>query len=153
MVVSKGNAEEKIEGIFSVKLNEIASKSLAHMYQTFKKDIPNPMEDILIKQIDAANTDQNETVRAELSILLSSYSIVNAPILLHLIACLNDSSEFVKSSAIQALQRLGICSKQALETTMVQLGMKVKANPFKPVTEASYLDVIFIMIYRIVFII
>ncbi|KAJ3120366.1 hypothetical protein HK098_004661 [Nowakowskiella sp. JEL0407] len=122
-------------GLWQEKIE--ASKALLYLYHTFERDFRNPLELLVIPQIEFTH-DENPNVRAQVCANLVGYGFYHLDLIHALILRLSDKDENVRNTAKKCLAVYGINSREALREAMIQLRMFV---PKTPRTKQSYLDV------------
>ncbi|KAI9206126.1 uncharacterized protein BJ171DRAFT_612718 [Polychytrium aggregatum] len=115
-----------------------ASKALLYLYRTFQKDILDPLNSLIIPQLEFTD-DENWQVRAAVTSNVIQYQIYNLDIIATLICRLNDKSDVVRKIAQQGLESFGIDSKESLMNMMRQLNM---LRPIAKNREPDWLEIL-----------
>ncbi|RKP20667.1 hypothetical protein ROZALSC1DRAFT_27866, partial [Rozella allomycis CSF55] len=111
-LIAHGTWSEKVE----------ASKSLVYLYETFKEEFPNPLESLVLPQIDSFNDDAWQ-MRAQTCLNMMKYNIPHDEVLIGLIGRLGDKIDTVKTNAKAALAHFGIETKDSLLKCLEKLGL------------------------------
>ncbi|KAJ3297614.1 hypothetical protein HDU79_002788 [Rhizoclosmatium sp. JEL0117] len=114
-----------------------ACKAVLYLYQTFEKDFQDPLNVILVPQLEFFN-DNDWQFRATLCAVLPVYKQSHPDLTYHLISCLKDKSDVVRRTAKKSLTEMGINSKESLRQAMVQL--QIIPDVAQKQKELSFLD-------------
>ncbi|KAJ3083013.1 hypothetical protein HDU99_000919, partial [Rhizoclosmatium hyalinum] len=115
-----------------------ACKAVLYLYQTFEKDFQDPLNVILVPQLEFFN-DNDWQFRATLCAVLPVYKQSHPDLTYHLISCLKDKSEVVRRTAKKSLTEMGINSRESLRQAMVQL--QIIPDVAQKQKDLSFLDV------------
>ncbi|KAJ1544192.1 hypothetical protein HK096_007802, partial [Nowakowskiella sp. JEL0078] len=112
-------------------------KALLYLYHTFERDFQDPLQMLVIPQIDCT-LDENPEVRAQVCASLIGYGFYHLELIHALILRLNDKVDFVRNTAMKCLATYGINSKDSLRIAMIQLHMIIPKSNVG--IRKSYLD-------------
>ncbi|KAJ3290608.1 WD repeat-containing protein 87 [Borealophlyctis nickersoniae] len=114
-----------------------ASKSLLYLYRTFQRDFRDPLECLVLPQIESL-TDENWQVRAAACNNLVGYGLYDMEIVYGLVCRLVDPNDEVRAAAMKGLAVCGITSKTSLRGILMQLRM---IPPDFTAPQSDWLDV------------
>ncbi|KAJ1561677.1 WD repeat-containing protein 87, partial [Cladochytrium tenue] len=99
-----------------------ASKAVLFLYMTFKEDLVDPADTVVLPQLDFLG-DSDWQFRAQLCINLGSYRVYHPDVMLSLMSMLQDENDTVRHAAKHALLSFGIGSTQSLYEALLRLGV------------------------------
>ncbi|KAJ3344555.1 WD repeat-containing protein 87 [Entophlyctis luteolus] len=115
-----------------------ASKAMLYLFHTFESDLVDPVQKIVIPQLDYLR-DERWQVRAQIAANLSAYRVRHPEILTALISTLGDENDVVRKAVKSTLATFGVSSKESLKNAMAELGM---LPPVVKVVGEDWLDVL-----------
>ncbi|KAI8810461.1 hypothetical protein BJ742DRAFT_800389 [Cladochytrium replicatum] len=107
-------------GLWSEKCE--AAKALLFLFSAYKTDFRDPVNLILIPQLEWIS-DDNWQVRAQLCSNMAGYNVRDSQILSALIGSLRDENSTVRLMALGSLRHFGINCRESLRQTMIEVGL------------------------------
>ncbi|KAJ3178754.1 WD repeat-containing protein 87 [Geranomyces variabilis] len=99
-----------------------ASDALLLLYNKFKDEFQDPLQDFIIPQLESLS-DRDWQTRLRLCQNLVKYGVYAAPLIQALMARLLDENADVRQAAMRSLAHFGIDTSHSLRSTMQQLNM------------------------------
>ncbi|KAJ3355225.1 WD repeat-containing protein 87 [Entophlyctis luteolus] len=123
-------------------INEIceASKALYSVFKTFRKDIENPFEKIIIPHLEVLQSNNQWRLNAQLCLNVGAFGIRSNDVLHVLVNFLTDSNPLVQRCAKHSLMCFGIDTKDAFADLLKKLNILHDNSISAASSTASQLD-------------